>query len=99
MAWILNIETTAQVCSVALSHNGQMAGLQECDESNSHAAQLTLLIQELMGKFPGNLEQLDAIAISSGPGSYTGLRIGYSVAKALCYTLDKPLIAINTLQS
>lgn len=95
----LLIETATPVCSVALVLDGILAGLKESTKKNSHAEVLTAFIQELMEVNELDVGGLDVIAVSKGPGSYTGLRIGVSVAKGLCYAGDKPLIAINTLES
>lgn len=98
MATILCIETSTSVCSVALCHNGTTIASEELYEANSHATSLTLLIEALFKSTPDfNLKNIDAVAVSSGPGSYTGLRIGVSTAKGLCYALNTPLIAINSL--
>lgn len=97
MTHILNIETTTTVASVSLSRNGYTWILREDQGSNDHARHLTQFIQEVLQQADLSMQQLDAIAVSSGPGSYTGLRIGVSVAKGLCYSLDKPLIAVDTL--
>lgn len=99
MALILNIETSTQVCSVSLSVDGAITEIKESHTKNSHAEQLTIFIQQLIKHAACELKDLDAIAVSKGPGSYTGLRIGVSTAKGLCYSLDKPLIAISTLQA
>ncbi|NTV83902.1 MAG: tRNA (adenosine(37)-N6)-threonylcarbamoyltransferase complex dimerization subunit type 1 TsaB [Bacteroidales bacterium] len=99
MAHILHIETATQVCSVALSANGSLLQLRESSEKNSHSATVTLFIDEVMKSAGLAYKALDAVAISMGPGSYTGLRIGVSTAKGICYAIDKPLIAISTLQS
>ncbi|KQM76929.1 tRNA threonylcarbamoyladenosine biosynthesis protein TsaB [Pedobacter sp. Leaf216] len=97
MANILQIETATAICSVALSVNGETISLKEEQGQNLHAANLTLFIDEVIKAAGLNYQELDAIAVSKGPGSYTGLRIGVSTAKGLCYALDKPLIAIETL--
>lgn len=98
MATILQIETATQVCSAAISRNGETIALKEVMANNIHAGSLTLFIEEVM-KYTGlQFTDLDAVAVSKGPGSYTGLRIGVSTAKGLCFALDKPLIAIDTLQ-
>ncbi len=100
MAIILNIETSTTNCSVSLSQGGETSVLKEDYSSNySHAERLHIYIDEVLKE--ANLEpsNLDAIAISKGPGSYTGLRIGVSAAKGLCYALDKPLISIFTLEA
>ncbi len=98
MATILQIETATPVCSVALSINGKTIALKEEAAQNIHAASLTLFIEKVMKSANLKFTDLDAVAVSKGPGSYTGLRIGVSTAKGLCFALDKPLIAINTLQ-
>src|SRR5437763_1918042 len=97
MALILNIETSATVCSVCLSRDGVVMDYRASKEPHSHARLLTVMIDELLSSLKISFQQLDAIAISAGPGSYTGLRIGFSVAKGLCYALNKPLIAVPTL--
>jgi tRNA threonylcarbamoyladenosine biosynthesis protein TsaB len=99
MALILCIETATEVCSVALAQEELLLEIKESSARNVHSAMLTQFIDEIIkssGKFCGDFE---AIAISMGPGSYTGLRIGVATAKGLCYALDKPLIAIPTLQA
>lgn len=98
MATILQIETATQVCSAALSVNGETIALKELAAQNIHAANLTLFIQEVMAQAGLTYAALDAVAVSKGPGSYTGLRIGVSTAKGLCFAIDKPLIGINTLE-
>jgi tRNA threonylcarbamoyladenosine biosynthesis protein TsaB len=99
MALILNIETATTVCSVSLAKDGKLLSLKEQNGDYSHAENLTLFIEDVCKQANINLSQVDAIAISKGPGSYTGLRIGVSTAKGLCYSLDKPLISISTLLS
>jgi tRNA threonylcarbamoyladenosine biosynthesis protein TsaB len=97
---ILNIETSTTNCSVSLSKEGETLVLKEDYNDNySHAERLHIYIDEVLKE--ANLEpsKLDAIAISKGPGSYTGLRIGVSAAKGFCYALDKPLISISTLKA
>lgn len=98
MALILCIETTSQTCSVALAHQNQLLYHLENHEQN-HAALLTTLIQQLLKHTQYQPKHLNAIAFSQGPGSYTSLRIGAATAKALCYALNIPLIATNTLQN
>lgn len=98
MAKILSIETSTGVCSVALSDGGKVIASKEIYEANSHAAHLTVLIEQLFKENninPG--DDLDAVAVSSGPGSYTGLRIGVSTAKGICYASNTPLIAIDSM--
>ncbi len=99
MAIILNIETATQVCSVALAKDGKLLALRELNEKNVHAEVLTLFVQEVIKEAQMLLKDIDAVAVSQGPGSYTGLRIGMSTAKGLCYSLDKPLIGISTLNA
>jgi tRNA threonylcarbamoyladenosine biosynthesis protein TsaB len=96
---ILCIETATGVCSVALCHEGSTIALLEDTEGRSHAARLTPLISQVLKTASTDISCLDAIAVSKGPGSYTGLRIGVSVAKGLAYALKKPLIAIGTLEA
>lgn len=99
MSYILQIETATTVCSVALSKNGETLAVKQINERNIHAEVITLFIDNLLKETSINYSQLAAIAVSSGPGSYTGLRIGVSTAKGLCFALDKPLIAIETLEA
>ncbi|MFM6975998.1 MAG: tRNA (adenosine(37)-N6)-threonylcarbamoyltransferase complex dimerization subunit type 1 TsaB [Sphingobacteriaceae bacterium] len=99
MALILQIETSTPSCSVALAENGQLLAKKERTEANIHAGSITLFIEELMQVSGKSYRDLNAVAVSMGPGSYTGLRIGVSTAKGLCYGLDIPLIAISTLQA
>jgi tRNA threonylcarbamoyladenosine biosynthesis protein TsaB len=96
---ILSIETSTDVCSVALHKNGQLLNSRNSTEAYSHAEKLAPMIEELLKTTDVSNTELKAIAVSSGPGSYTGLRIGTSTAKGLCYALDIPLIAIGTLES
>lgn len=99
MSRILQIETATTVCSVALATDGVITAFKQVDQRNVHAEVITLYIEELINTAGLKYTDLDAIAISCGPGSYTGLRIGVSTAKGLCYALDKPLIAIETLEA
>jgi tRNA threonylcarbamoyladenosine biosynthesis protein TsaB len=99
MALILCIETATEVCSVALFRDGQPAGIRESSARNVHSAMLTTFIDELFRDSGLMMNELDAVAVSMGPGSYTGLRIGVATAKGLCYAVDKPLISVSTLQA
>ena len=100
MTRILHIETATKVCSVALSENGSLKGLKEIEEDGyAHGEQLTVLIQDLLKEQGVSIKELDAVSVSSGPGSYTGLRIGASAAKGICYAMKIPLIAIDALTS
>lgn len=99
MALILNIETATQICSVALAKDRNVISFAETNTANSHASQITLLIDRIMNDSNISFKSLDAIAVSEGPGSFTGLRIGVSTAKGLCYALNKPMIAVSTLDA
>ena len=100
MIYILNIETSTTNCSVSLSKGGETLLLKEDYNSNySHAERLHLFIEEVINEANISKNDLSAVAISKGPGSYTGLRIGVSTAKGLCYALDIPLIAVSTLEA
>jgi tRNA threonylcarbamoyladenosine biosynthesis protein TsaB len=96
---ILCLETATTVCSVALCDRAGIISVMESHENKSHATQLTLYIEELLGKANIRPEELEAVAVSKGPGSYTGLRIGVSVAKGLAYGASVPLIGIDTTRS
>lgn len=99
MPLILQIETATQTCSVALAQNGQILAYKEQTDRNIHASQITLFIDDVLKQSRKTYQDLDAVAVSKGPGSYTGLRIGVSTAKGLCFALDIPLIAVETLQA
>ena len=100
MSLILNIETATKNCSVALAENGKIVALREMATDNfSHAEKLHVFIEEVLKEANFKFEDLKAIAVSQGPGSYTGLRIGVSSAKGLSYALSIPLIAVDTLES
>lgn len=100
MSYLLCIETSTTNCSVALSLKGKIIALKEDNNKNySHAESLHVFIEALLASVKVTLQQINAIVVSKGPGSYTGLRIGVSAAKGLCYALDIPLITINTLES
>lgn len=100
MSYILNIETATKNCSVALAKEGKTIFCDEVSELGySHAEKLHVFIEEIISKAKITAKDLSAIAISSGPGSYTGLRIGVSAAKGLCFALDIPLISVATLTS
>jgi len=99
MPTILSIETSTTVCSVALIRHGEILSSAELSVAHSHSEKLTLLIRDCVAYTGLSLDELDAFAVAKGPGSYTGLRIGVATAKGLCYALDKPLIAINTLEA
>src|ERR1700744_5768445 len=96
---ILQIETATTVCSVALANQGKILAVKQLNERNVHAEAITIFIQDVLNEGGVKYEDLHAVAVSCGPGSYTGLRIGVSTAKGLCFALDKPLIAVETLQA
>ena len=99
MPYILNIETATKNCSVALAKEGKTIVCKEmAEEGYSHAEKLHVFIAEVLQELQLNFKDLAAIAVSQGPGSYTGLRIGVSAAKGLCFALDIPMIAVDTLQ-
>jgi len=98
VAYILQIETSTTNCSVAISKNGGTIAVKELSNGYSHAENLHVFIKDILAEHKLTYTDLNAIAISKGPGSYTGLRIGVSTAKGLCFSLDIPLIAIETLE-
>lgn len=99
MAYILNIETATKNCSVTIANDGKtIVCLEIAEEGYSHAEKLHLFFEEALQKARITFQDLNAIAVSQGPGSYTGLRIGVSAAKGLCYALSIPMIAIDTLE-
>jgi tRNA threonylcarbamoyladenosine biosynthesis protein TsaB len=96
--YILHLETSTKVCSVALSQDGACIALKESNTDDyQHAEQLTIFIQDVLTQSSLTLKQLNAVSVSSGPGSYTGLRIGVSTAKGLCYALEIPLVSVDSL--
>ncbi|MCC7301530.1 MAG: tRNA (adenosine(37)-N6)-threonylcarbamoyltransferase complex dimerization subunit type 1 TsaB [Bacteroidia bacterium] len=99
MPLILNIESATTVCSVALSCNGEILSLRERNEGYSHAEHLTFFCEEVLKEAGRKFSGLDAIAVSKGPGSYTGLRIGVSAAKGFAFALGIPLISVSTLHA
>ena len=99
MANILYIETSNTLCSVCIAKGGETIALRENNEGNQHASLLTPFIEQVIKDAGITVQQLDAVSLSAGPGSYTGLRIGASAAKAICYATGKPLIAVGTLQA
>jgi tRNA threonylcarbamoyladenosine biosynthesis protein TsaB len=99
LSYILNIETATKNCSVALAKEGKTILFKEiAEEGYSHAERLHVFIDEIIKEAGITFQDIAAIAVSQGPGSYTGLRIGVSAAKGLCFALDIPLIAVDTLQ-
>ena len=98
--YILNIETATTNCSVSISKDAETIVLKEDNDKNySHAERLHVYIDDLLKEANINSNELDAISVSRGPGSYTGLRIGVSAAKGLCFALNKPLISVPTLEA
>jgi tRNA threonylcarbamoyladenosine biosynthesis protein TsaB len=100
LSFILNIETATKNCSVSIAKDGHTIVCSElADEGYSHAEKLHVFIEEVIAKAGISAQDLKAVAVSQGPGSYTGLRIGVSAAKGLCYALNIPLIAVDTMQT
>jgi tRNA threonylcarbamoyladenosine biosynthesis protein TsaB len=100
MALILNLETATKSCSVCLARDGKPLAIKEAwSDQYSHAEQLNQFIETVMQEANFSLSDLDAVAVSAGPGSYTGLRIGTSTAKGICYALEIPLISVNSLKA
>jgi tRNA threonylcarbamoyladenosine biosynthesis protein TsaB len=99
MTFILSVETSTPICSVAIHKNGELIANADLFLEKSHSNSLTPLIEELLRHCDLKMDQLNAVAVSSGPGSYTGLRIGLSTVKGLCFALDIPLIGISSLDS
>lgn len=96
---ILCLETSTSVCSVALNESCCTLALRESEKQNAHSEKITTFIKEVMEIAGIGYSQLDAVAVSKGPGSYTGLRIGVSTAKGICYAADLPMMAIDTLEA
>lgn len=99
MSKILCFDTATDICTVSLFEDQECISYRDSGEERSHAVQLAVFIEEVLAESNHKVSDLDAIAVSMGPGSYTGLRIGVSTAKGLCYGANVPLIAISTLQS
>ena len=100
MSVILNIETSSKNCSVSISKNEKIIGLREQSyDEYSHSKSLHTFIEEILNETQLSVKDLSAVAISEGPGSYTGLRIGVSAAKGICIALNIPLISIDTMQN
>lgn len=96
---ILHIETATEVCSVCISKGDSLVAVCEAEGPNEHSRVITLLIEKCLHDACTELGELDAVALSSGPGSYTSLRVGTSAAKGICYALEKPLLVVDTLRS
>lgn len=99
MAYLLHIESTSTVCSVAISKDTELIAIKEINNGYTHAENLHVFIEQLLFETSLQAKDLNAISVSSGPGSYTGLRIGFSAAKGLAYALQIPLITIETLKA
>jgi tRNA threonylcarbamoyladenosine biosynthesis protein TsaB len=99
MTTILLLETATEVCSAAVYRDGRIMAAKETIEGYNHSEKLTVFIEDLMEENNIPMVNLDAVCVSRGPGSYTGLRIGVSVAKGICYALRKPLISVGTLEA
>ena len=99
MATILCIETGTDICSVGIARDGEIVSMLESDEGRDHARKVGVFVDELLRSTGIAPEEIDAVAVGKGPGSYTGLRIGVSFVKGLCYGLQKPLIAIGSLDA
>jgi len=99
MALILSLETGTEICSVGLARDGQLLSLRESNDGRNHARVLGVYVRELLEEMEVDPDELHAVAVGRGPGSYTGLRVGVSLAKGLCYGAGIPLIAVNSLQS
>ena len=99
MALILCIETGTDICSVGIARDGELLSLRESDEGRDHARKVGVFVDELLRETGIAPDDLDAVAVGKGPGSYTGLRIGVSFAKGLCYGLRKPLLSVGSLDA
>lgn len=99
MSLILCIETGTDVCSVGIARDGELVSLRESEEGRDHARKVAVFVDELLRENNISPDDLDAVAVGKGPGSYTGLRIGVSFAKGLCYGLQKPLVAVGSLDA
>ena len=99
MSLILCIETGTDICSVGIARDGELISLRESDEGRDHAKRAGVFVDELLRETGVLPDELDAVAVGMGPGSYTGLRIGVSFAKGLCYGLNIPLIAVGSLDA
>lgn len=99
MSLILNIESSTEICSICISKDAEVLASVDLTEKFKHSEMMTLLIERCLKQVNITLQNIDAVAIGSGPGSYTSLRVGASVAKGICYALDKPLISVSTLQA
>lgn len=99
MSLILCIETGTDICSVGIARDGELLSLRESDEGRDHARKVGVFVDELLHETGIAPDDLDAVAVGKGPGSYTGLRIGVSFAKGLCYGLQKPMLAVGSLDA
>ncbi len=97
--YLLHIETATNICSVCISKGDKIVALFESDDSFSHAKSVTILIEKCLRKAKITMQHLSAVAVSKGPGSYTALRVGSSTAKGICYAMEIPMIAVDTLKA
>jgi tRNA threonylcarbamoyladenosine biosynthesis protein TsaB len=97
--YILCLESSTSICSVALCKNGETIATKDALEGQKHSKWMTVFIQDLLAEANLKIDQLHAVAVSQGPGSYTGLRVGYSIAKGICYRLSIPMIEVATLEA
>ncbi len=97
MALLLNIDTATEMANISVTQNGECLGFKKNDMQKDHASFLHIAVEAIMQDIGKHLHQLDAVSVTNGPGSYTGLRVGLSAAKGFCYALNKPLITLNTL--
>lgn len=99
MPTLLSIETATEVCSICLSKGTNILAAKEAPDTYQHIEAITTLIQEVIKTAKMTFDEIDAVVVSSGPGSYTALRVGVSTAKGICYAMNKPLIEVSTLKS
>lgn len=99
LSLILSIESSGNICSVALQNTDKLIAVKQSNEANIHARLLAVFVKQILEENNKQISDLSAIAVSGGPGSYTGLRIGVSLAKGICFAANLPLISVNTLQS
>ncbi len=98
MALILNIDTATEYAGVCISNNNAVIAIEQSADQKNHASFVQPAIKKIIETSGYNLQMIEAIAVTAGPGSYTGLRVGLASAKGLCYALNKPLILLNTLE-
>jgi len=99
MTYILHIETATNICSICISKEDEIIAFYESDDSFSHAKSITILIDKCLREAKITMKDLSAVSVSKGPGSYTALRVGSSTAKGICYAMEIPMIAVDTLKA